>query len=98
MRICYSWTTVVIVRNLRFHRRLARVLHAHQLSSAVSLGIESAKANVSTIAAMKAANKELKRTLKKDLDIDEVEDLPDDMAELMDDFDQINEVFHAGRS
>jgi charged multivesicular body protein 5 len=57
-----------------------------------SFGIESAKANVSTIAAMKAANKELKRTLKKDLDIDEVDDLADDMAELMDDFDQINEA------
>jgi len=57
-----------------------------------SFGIESAKANVQTIAAMKGANQELKRTLKKDLNIDDVEDLADDMAEMMDDFNEINEA------
>ena len=51
-----------------------------------NFGLESAKASISTVAAMKAANKELKQTIKKDLDIDEVDDLADDMAELMDDF------------
>lgn len=50
-----------------------------------AFGLESAKANIDTVAAMKAANKELKRTLKKDLDIDAVDDLADDMAELMED-------------
>jgi charged multivesicular body protein 5 len=55
-------------------------------------GIESAKANVSTIAAMKAANTELKKTLKHDLDIDAVEDLADDMAEMFEDFNEINEA------
>ena len=57
-----------------------------------SFGIESAKANVQTIAAMKNANNELKRTLQKDLNIDDVEDLADDMAEMMDDFNEINEA------
>merc|ERR1712087_24450 len=57
-----------------------------------SFGIESAKANVQTIAAMKGANQELKRTLKKDLNIDDVEDLADDMAEMMEDFNEINEA------
>jgi charged multivesicular body protein 5 len=57
-----------------------------------SFGIESAKANVQTVAAMKAANTELKKTLKQDLDIDAVEDLADDMAELMEDFNEINEA------
>jgi charged multivesicular body protein 5 len=57
-----------------------------------SFGIESAKANVDTVAAMKAANKELKKTLKHDLDIDGVEDIADDMAELMEDFNEINEA------
>lgn len=57
-----------------------------------SFGIESAKANIQTIAAMKGANQELKRTLKKDLNIDDVEDLADDMAEMMEDFNEINEA------
>jgi charged multivesicular body protein 5 len=57
-----------------------------------SFGLESAKASISTVAAMKAANTELKRTLKKDLDIDAVEDMTDDMAELMEDFNEINEA------
>lgn len=55
-------------------------------------GIESAKANVQTVAAMKGANAELKRTMKKDLNIDDVEDLADDMAEMMDEFNEINEA------
>jgi len=57
-----------------------------------AFGIESAKANVQTVAAMKAANKELKKTIKNDLDIDAVEDIADDMAELMEDFNEINEA------
>jgi charged multivesicular body protein 5 len=57
-----------------------------------SFGIESAKANIATVAAMKAANTELKRTIKKDLDIDGIEDLVDDMAEMMEDFNEINEA------
>mmetsp|Transcript_23103 Transcript_23103/g.56980 ORF Transcript_23103/g.56980 Transcript_23103/m.56980 type:complete len:194 (-) Transcript_23103:287-868(-) len=46
-----------------------------------SFGIESAKANIETVAAMKAANTELKRTMKKDLNIDEVEDIADGKKE-----------------
>jgi charged multivesicular body protein 5 len=55
-----------------------------------AFGIESAKSTVSTVAAMKAANVELKRTMKYDLKIEDVEDLADDMAELMDEFNEIN--------
>merc|ERR1712087_612692 len=57
-----------------------------------SFGIESAKANVQTIAAMKGANNELKKTMKNDLNIDDVDDLADDMAEMMDEFNEINEA------
>ena len=57
-----------------------------------SFSLESAKATITTVAAMKAANKELKNTIKKDLDIDDIDDLADDMAELMDDFNEINEA------
>merc|ERR1712183_461167 len=55
-----------------------------------AFGIESAKANVDTVAAMKATNKELKKTLKNDLNIDDVEDIADDMAEMMEEFEEIN--------
>jgi charged multivesicular body protein 5 len=57
-----------------------------------SFGIESAKANVQTVAAMKSANTQLKATLKNDLNIDDVEDLADDMVEMMEDFNEINEA------
>ena len=41
---------------------------------------------------MKAANQQLKTTLRKDLDIDDVDGLADEMAELMDDFNEINDA------
>lgn len=57
-----------------------------------SFSLESAKASITTVAAMKAANKELKKTIQKELDIDDIDGLADDMAELMDDFNEINET------
>ena len=55
-------------------------------------GMESAKATVQTVAAMKQANQEMKTVMKRDLNIDAVEDIADDMAELLDDFNEINEA------
>jgi len=57
-----------------------------------SFGIESAKATVESVAAMKAANVELKAALKKDLNIDEVDDLADDMDDLMYEMNEINDA------
>lgn len=57
-----------------------------------AFSIESAKANIETVAAMKTANKELKKTIQKDLDVDAIEDITDDMAEMMDEFNEINEA------
>ena len=57
-----------------------------------NFSLESAKASVETVAAMKGAHQSLKHTLRKDLDIDDIDDLADDMAELMDDFNDINEA------
>ena len=57
-----------------------------------SFTLESARASVQTVAAMKQANQQLKYTLRKELDIDNVDDLAEDMAELMEDFDEINEA------
>ena len=57
-----------------------------------NFSLESARASITTVAAMKAANAELKQTIRKDLDIDDIDGLADDMAELMDDFNEINEA------
>jgi len=54
--------------------------------------MESAKATVQTVSAMKQANTEMKRVMKKDLNINDVEDIADDMADLMEDFNEINEA------
>jgi len=57
-----------------------------------AFGMESAKASIETVAAIKAAGQQMKRTINKDLNINAVEDLADDMADLMEDFNEINEV------
>lgn len=57
-----------------------------------AFSMESAKATVSTVAALKESNQQMKRTIGKELNIDDVDDLADEMAELMDDFNEINEV------
>jgi charged multivesicular body protein 5 len=54
--------------------------------------MESAKATVQTVAAMKQANAQMKHVMKKELNINAVEDIADDMAELMEDFNEINEA------
>lgn len=57
-----------------------------------AFGIESAKGAIDTVAAMKAANTQLKKTMKQDLNIDDIEDMTDDMADMMEDFNEINEA------
>jgi len=56
-----------------------------------AFGIESAKSTVETVAAMKIANTELKKTVKNDLNLDDIDDLADDMADMMEDMNEINE-------
>lgn len=56
-----------------------------------NFNVESAKTSVATVSAMKAANSELKAQVRQNINIDEIEDLQDDMAELMEDFTDINE-------
>lgn len=53
--------------------------------------IESAKDTVTTVAAMKAANTQLKKQYKE-FNIDEIEDITDDMADMMEDMNEINEA------
>jgi len=57
-----------------------------------AFGIESAKATIDSVAAMKSANVQLKQAIQKDLKIDDVDDLADDMAELMEEMNEINDA------
>jgi len=53
--------------------------------------IDSMKDSVNTVAAMKAANTQLKKQVKE-INIDEIEDITDDMAEMMEDMNEFNEA------
>eukprot|EP00397_Hematodinium_sp_SG-2012_P034770 GEMP01037323.1.p1 GENE.GEMP01037323.1~~GEMP01037323.1.p1 ORF type:complete len:209 (+),score=43.41 GEMP01037323.1:229-855(+) len=52
---------------------------------------ENIKATIDTVGAMKQANTAMKGQMK-DLNLDQVEDLQDDMAELFDDMQEINDL------
>merc|ERR1719469_1666142 len=41
---------------------------------------------------MKSANQQLKQVMKKELDVDAVDDITDDMADLMEEMNEINEA------
>eukprot|EP00934_Nitzschia_sp_Nitz4_P006634 Nitzschia sp. Nitz4//scaffold46_size129759//88183//88839//NITZ4_003515-RA/size129759-processed-gene-0.145-mRNA-1//1//CDS//3329552637//6624//frame0 len=82
-----------ILKRKKMYEQQRDVMAGQQFNiDSASFGIESAKANVETLGAMKAAHKDLSKIMKKDLDIDAVEDLTEDMAELMEDFNEINEA------
>jgi charged multivesicular body protein 5 len=81
-----------VLKRKRMYEQQRDAASAQQFNiDQTAFSLDSAKASIDTISAMKAANKQLKQTLRKDLDINEVDDLADDMAELMDDFNEINE-------
>ena len=82
-----------ILKRKRMYEKQRDTLLGQQFNmDQASFGIESAKATVESVAAMKAANLELKAALKKDLHIDEVDDLADDMEDLMYEMNEINEA------
>jgi len=81
-----------VLKRKRMYENQRDVMASQQFNiDQASFGIESAKANVQTVAAMKAASKELKTVMKNELNIDEIDDLADDMAEMFDEFNEINE-------
>ncbi|CAM9548266.1 unnamed protein product [Choristocarpus tenellus] len=60
-----------------------------------SFAIDSIKDTATTVSAMKAAGKSLKTEVKK-MDLNEIEDLTDNMADMMEDMNEINDIM--GRS
>jgi charged multivesicular body protein 5 len=82
-----------VLKRKRMYEQQREQIAAQQFNiDQTSFSLESAKASITTVAAMKAANKDLKHTLRHDLDVNNIDDLADDMAELMDDFNEINEA------
>lgn len=82
-----------VLKRKRMYEQQRDQLLAQQFNiDQAGFGIESAKATVESVGAMKAANTELKAALKNDLNIDEVDDLADDMEELMYEMNEINEA------
>jgi len=75
-----------ILKRKRMYEQQRDVAAGQQFNiDQTAFSLESSKATVETVAAMKQANRELKTVMKRDLDIDAVDDLADDMAELMED-------------
>ncbi len=82
-----------VLKRKRMYEKQRDQVQAQQFNvDQAQFNIESAKATVSTVAAMKQANNELKGMMKKDLNIDDVDDITDDLADLMYDMDEINEA------
>lgn len=75
-----------VLKRKRMYEQQRDMATAQQFNvDQTAFSLESSKATVETVAAMKQANKELKHVIRKDLDIDAVDDLADEMAELMED-------------
>jgi charged multivesicular body protein 5 len=53
--------------------------------------LQNVKDTVTTVAAMKSASTQLKVSMKE-IDLNEVEDLHDDMSDMLEDADEINEI------
>lgn len=82
-----------ILKRKRMYEQQRDTIASQQFNiDQASFGIESAKANIGTVAAMKEANAALKQTIKQDLKLDDIEDITDEMADMMDDFNEINEA------
>lgn len=58
-----------------------------------AFAINTVKDSQVTIAAMKAASKELKKEHKK-ININEIEDMNDDLMDMMEDMEELNEVYN----
>mmetsp|Transcript_16872 Transcript_16872/g.33701 ORF Transcript_16872/g.33701 Transcript_16872/m.33701 type:complete len:141 (+) Transcript_16872:238-660(+) len=56
-----------------------------------SFAIDTAKDTVTTVAAMKSANAQLKKQYKQ-FNMDEIEDITDDLADMMEDMNEVNEA------
>merc|ERR1711933_131758 len=85
------------LKRKRMYENQRETLASQQVNiEQASFGLESAKATVSTVAALKNANAELKQAIRNDLNVDDIDDVADDMADLMYDMEVMNDAL--GRS
>jgi charged multivesicular body protein 5 len=74
-----------VLKRKRMYEKQRDMASAQQFNiDQTAFSLESTKATIDTVGAMKAASKELRNTMKHDLNIDDVDGLADDMAEMMD--------------
>ncbi|KAK9830504.1 hypothetical protein WJX72_012115 [[Myrmecia] bisecta] len=83
-----------VLKQKRLYEGQRDQLYAQQFNmEQTSFALESMKDSVQTVQAMKAAGKELKQTFKsKELNIDSIEKMHDEMADLMDMHQEIQDV------
>lgn len=82
----------VLKRKRMYEKQRDQVMGQQFNIDQASFGIQSAADTVNTVAAMKNANTELRGTMKQIGDVDDIYDVTDDMAELMEDMDEVNNV------
>mmetsp|Transcript_10554 Transcript_10554/g.13370 ORF Transcript_10554/g.13370 Transcript_10554/m.13370 type:complete len:216 (-) Transcript_10554:216-863(-) len=84
---------IEVLKRKRMYEQQRDMLMGQQFNmDQAAFGMDSAKATVESVAAMKAANTELKKHMKTNLNVDDVDDLADDLAEMMEEMNEINEA------
>lgn len=70
-----------VLKRKRMYEQQRDMASAQQFNiDQAAFSLESSKATVETVAAMKAASRDLRNVIKKDLDIDAIDGLADDMV------------------
>jgi len=87
---------VRVLKQKRMYEKQRDTLYNQQFNvDQTRFAQQNVKDTITTVAAMKGAQKELKTSMKQ-VKLDEIEDLHDDMGDLLEDADEINEIM--GRS
>ena len=92
----YQKRAMEVLKRKRMYEQQRDTLAGQQFNiESTAFGIESVKDSITTVAAMKDANTQIKMHMKT-LNIGEVEDMTDDLADLMEDMNEVNDIL--GRS
>jgi len=81
-----------VLQQKKMYGKQRDVLYSQQFNiDQAKFAGESIKDNITTVAAMKDAQKSMKVDMKK-MKIDQIEDLHDDMSDMLEDADEVNEI------
>merc|ERR1712110_218508 len=82
---------MILKRRKMYDNQVNQVMNQQFNIDQVAFTTESINDTINTVAALKAGNEVMKNTVKE-LDMDNIEDLYDDMAEMMADMEEVQEV------